>query len=152
VKRIVATILLLLAFGFIRLPLEKNIEKEEKADKLRNTVLNLDLRERIGQNYYLAALSGLRSPVAMFLWIAAHSAWERTEWGRMAALFDTVTILQPHSLLYWDMSAWHMAWNASIAALEDKKQPSEALRVRAQHQYFDLGKSFLERGIKNNPD
>src|SRR5690606_24728363 len=24
--------------------------------------------------------------------------------------------------------------------------------IRAQRQYFDLGRNFLERGIKNNPD
>jgi tetratricopeptide (TPR) repeat protein len=27
-----------------------------------------------------------------------------------------------------------------------------ALRVKAQREYFALGKDFLERGIKNNPD
>jgi hypothetical protein len=45
-----------------------------------------------------------------------------------------------------------MAWNASVAAMQDEKQPSEALRIRAQRQYFNLGRDFLERGIKNNPD
>jgi uncharacterized protein HemY len=50
------------------------------------------------------------------------------------------------------MAAWHMAWNASVAALQNEKQPSEALRVRAQRAYIQLGKNFLERGILNNPD
>jgi hypothetical protein len=70
----------------------------------------------------------------------------------MAGLFNTVTTLQPHSLLYWDIAAWHMAWNASIAALQDKHQPSEVLRERARRQYIQLGKDFLERGIRNNPE
>jgi len=70
----------------------------------------------------------------------------------MAALFNTVTTLQPHSLLYWDIAAWHMAWNASIAALQDKRQPSEVLRERSRRQYIQLGKDFLDRGILNNPD
>ena len=42
--------------------------------------------------------------------------------------------------------------NASVAVLNDKTQPRLALRVRAQREYFALGKDFLERGIKNNPD
>jgi hypothetical protein len=50
------------------------------------------------------------------------------------------------------MSAWHMAYNASVAAMQDEKQPSEALRIRAQRQYFQLGKDILERGIRNNPE
>ena len=45
-----------------------------------------------------------------------------------------------------------MAWNASVAALNDRTQPREALRVKAQREYFALGKDFLERGIRNNPD
>src|SRR5205809_6463683 len=45
-----------------------------------------------------------------------------------------------------------MAWNASVAAMNDKNQPRLALRVKAQREYFALGKDFLERGIKNNPD
>ena len=45
-----------------------------------------------------------------------------------------------------------MAWNASVAAMNDQRQPRLALRVKAQREYFALGKDFLEHGIKNNPD
>lgn len=145
-------VLLLAGFGAAILPFQARLAAEAKAANFRSTVLNLDLRERIGQMGFLAALSGFRSPLAAFLWIEAHSAWENTEWGRMAGLFDTVTTLQPRSLLYWDMASWHMAWNASVAAMQDEKQPSEALRIRAQRQYFELGRDLLERGIRNNPD
>jgi hypothetical protein len=86
------------------------------------------------------------------LFIQAHVAWERTEWGRVLLLFRQVTTLQPRSLLFWDMAAWHMAWNASVAAERDPGQPNAVLRRKAQREYFDLGKDFLERGIKNNPD
>jgi hypothetical protein len=55
-------------------------------------------------------------------------------------------------LLFWDTAAWHMAWNASVAAMNDRTQPRLALRVKAQREYFALGKDFLERGIQNNPD
>jgi hypothetical protein len=54
--------------------------------------------------------------------------------------------------MFWDMAAWHMAWNASVAARENPKQPNEALRIKAQREYFNLGRDFLERGIRNNPD
>jgi len=139
-------------FGFIKAPVEKSLDAAQERARLRNAPLDLGLRERVGQMGFLAALSGFRSPLAAYLWIEANNAWERTEWGRMAGLFDTVTTLQPRSLLYWDMAAWHMAWNASIAALQDTSQPSEALRIRSQRQYFKLGRDYLERGIKNNPE
>ena len=145
-------IALLAVFGAIKMPLETSLDASQKAAHLRKTVLDLSLRERLGQMGFLAALSGFRSPLAAYLWIEAHNAWERTEWGRMAGLFDTITTLQPRSLMYWDMSGWHMAWNASIAALNDKSQPSEALRIRNQRQYFKLGEDYYKRGIKNNPN
>ena len=139
-------------FGAAILPIQSRLNNDARAAHLRKTSLNLDLRERIGQAGFLAALSGFRSPLAAILWIQAHTAWENTEWGRMAGIFDTVTTLQPRSILYWDMSAWHMAWNAAVAAMQNEKQPSEALRIRAQREYFRLGRDFLERGILNNPD
>ncbi len=142
----------LLVFGAVRLPLEHAVNKQHRDAYFRGAELGLDMREQIGQLAYLAALSGFRSIVADMLWIKAYTAWERTEWGKMALLFNNVTALQPRVLMFWDMSAWHMAWNASVAALDDESLGREAVRVRAQRQYFDLGRDFLERGIRNNPD
>ncbi|HEY8903125.1 MAG TPA: hypothetical protein VIM48_05430 [Chthoniobacterales bacterium] len=150
--RAAIAILLLLIFGGVRLPLEIRLAQEQQAAGFHSTALNLPLREQIGQAGFIAALSGFRSLVAAYLWIEANSAFENVEWGRMAGLFQTVTTLQPKSILYWGMSGWHMAWNASVNAYEDKSQPSEALRMRAQRQYWNLGRKFFEDGLKANPD
>jgi hypothetical protein len=151
-SRAAIAILLLLIFGGVRLPLEIHLAQEQRSAGFHSATLNLPLREQIGQLGFVAALSGFRSLVAAYLWIEANSAFEKVEWGRMAGLFQTVTTLQPKSILYWDMSGWHMAWNASLYALEDKSQPSEVLRERAQRQYWNLGRKFYEDGLKANPD
>ena len=151
-KRKLLVLALLLLFGGVKLPFELRLDVAQREAYFRGTKFDLSLREQVGQMGFFAALSGFRSFIASLLWIEAHTAWENTEWGRMAGLFETVTTLQPRSALYWDMAAWHMAWNASIAAFEDKNQPSEALRIRAQRQYFKIGREFLEKGIRNNPD
>jgi tetratricopeptide (TPR) repeat protein len=143
---------MLIAFGLIKLPAERAIEMQHRQEHLRGVELNLDLREKIGQLGFVAALSGFRSIVADGLFIQAHVAWERTEWGRVLLLFRQVTTLQPRATLFWDMAAWHMGWNASVAAFNDRTQPRLALRIKAQREYFALAKDFLERGIKNNPD
>jgi hypothetical protein len=150
-RSLVALLMVAVAGAFL-LPWQMELQRLSKKARFRTTALDLSIREQIGQSGFIAALSGFRSPVAAFLWIDAHMAWERTEWGRMEALFNTVTTLQPHSLLYWDIAAWHMAWNASAAAQQDRKQQSEVLRERARRQYIELGRDFLERGIRNNPD
>jgi tetratricopeptide (TPR) repeat protein len=150
--RVSIVAVMLIAFGVIKLPVERSTEMRHRQENLRGVELNLDLREKIGQLGFIAALSGFRSIVADGLFIQAHVAWERTEWGRVLLLFQQVTTLQPRAILFWDMAAWHMGWNASVAAFNDRTQPRLALRIKAQREYFALAKDFLERGIKNNPD
>ncbi len=142
----------LIALGTLKLPVERDLAALHRQELLRGVEFNLDLREKLGQLGFIAALSGFRAIVADGLFIQAHVAWERTEWGRVLLLFRHVTTLQPRAILFWDMAAWHMAWNASVAAMNDQTQPRLALRVKAAREYFALGKDFLERGIKNNPD
>ena len=150
--RTAIVILSVLLFGAARLPLEHRLSERHRALHFRAVDFNLDLREQLGQLGFVAALSGFRSLVADAVFVQAHVAWERTEWGRVLLLFRQVTTLQPRAILFWDMAAWHMAWNASTAALNDRTQPREALRLKAAREYFQLGKDFLERGIKNNPE
>jgi len=151
-KRGVVIVLAILAFGAIRLPLERALLEAHRQLRFRNVEFNLDLREQVSQLGFVAALSGFRSLLADAFFIQAHVAWEQTQWGRVLLLFRQATTLQPRAVLFWDMAAWHMAWNASTAALNDPAQPREALRIKAAREYFQLGRDFLERGIKNNPD
>lgn len=142
----------LLLFGAAKWKFEQRLTEMHRAAFFHGAKLDLSLRQQIGQAGFLAALGGFRSVVADFLWIEAHTAWEQTQWGRMALLFNNVTALQPRNVMFWDMAAWHMGWNASVAALENPKQPREALRVKAQREYFKLAEDYLLRGIQNNPD
>jgi hypothetical protein len=141
-----------LSFGALRVPLEHTLTETHRRLHFSAVDFNLDLRDQLGQLGFVAALSGFRSLVADALFIQAHVAWERTEWGRVLLFFRQITTLQPRAVLFWDMAAWHMAWNASTAAMNDPHQPRQALRLKAAREYFQLGKDFLERGIKNNPD
>src|SRR5213596_550893 len=150
--RLLLVLVTLIVVGAIKLPVERDLAVIHQQEHFRGVEFNLDLREKLGQLGFIAALSGFRSIVADMLFIQAHVAWERTEWGRVLLLFRHVTTLQPRAILFWDMAAWHMAWNASVAAMNDQKQSRLALRVKAQREYFALGKDFLERGIENNPD
>jgi hypothetical protein len=151
-KRAVIAIVLLLLFGAARLPYEIHLQKIQQAAGFNSATLNLPLRQQLGQMSFVAALSGFRSLVAAVLYIEAYETWQKLEWGRLAGLLQTVTTLQPKSTLYWDMAAWHMAWNASVAAMENKDQPSKILREREARKYWELGKKFYEDGLRNNPD
>ncbi|MBV9008236.1 MAG: hypothetical protein JO354_03575 [Verrucomicrobia bacterium] len=113
--------------------------------------LKLGVRERIGQSAYVAVLGGFRSVIADLLFIDASAAWERTDWTQLLLRLRQATELQPHSIMFWDVAAWHMAWNASIAAERDETRAPSA-RLRASREYIQLGRDFLERGVAHNPD
>ena len=151
-RNFIILLLLVVVFGAVKLPLEHDLALQHRQLHFRRVEFNLDLREQIGQLGFVAALSGFRALVADVVFIQAHVAWERTEWGRVLLLFRQATTLQPRSILFWDMAAWHMGWNASVAALNNPAQPRQALRVKAQREYFAVARDFLERGIRNNPE
>lgn len=150
--RFTVALAVLLIFGLVRLPIETRLNDEYRAAFFHGAKLNLGLRQQIGQLAFLAALGGFRAVIADGLWIQAHADWTRTEWGKMLFIFNNVTALQPRNLMFWEVAAWHMAYNASVAAMNDTKVPRMALRLKHQHEYFLIGKDLLERGIANNPD
>jgi tetratricopeptide (TPR) repeat protein len=152
VKTILWILAGLVGFGLIKVPVEHQLAAAEHEAGFSVNPLNLGLREQLGQQGFVAAFSGFRAIVADILFIQAHVAWENTEWSRVLLLFRQATTLQPHAVLFWDMAAWHMGWNASVAALKNPNQPRAALRVKAQREYLALAKDFLERGIENNPN
>jgi hypothetical protein len=149
--RLALILALLVAWGAARLPLELNLQRQSVQAHLHSASLDLDLRDQLGQLGFAAALSGFRSIVADFVFIQAQVAWEQTEWSRLLLLLRQTTALQPHGVMFWDMAAWHMAWNASASVMSDESQ-SLAVRRRKQREYFSLGRDFLERGIRNNPN
>lgn len=151
-KHRLLAIAILVVFGILKMPIERQIEHEQRDLHYHGQKVNMDVRLRVGQLGFVAALSGFRALVADVLWLESHTAWTRTEWGRMKGLFDAVTSLQPRNLTFWDMSAWHMAYNASVAARQNEEEPHEALRLRAEREYWKIGERYLLDGIQSNPD
>ena len=149
--RLVLVLVIVIGSGALRLPIERALQAQHRQLHFHGAQLDLSLREQIGQLGFAAALSGFRSIVADIVFIQAHVAWEQTEWGRVLLLLRQATTLQPRAVLFWDVAAWHMAWNASAAAINDQTQPL-TLRLKKQREYFAIGKDFLEHGIRNNPD
>ncbi len=61
-KRPAIAIGLLLVFGAARLPLELHLQKEQQQAGF-NSVRTLSLRQKISQESFIAALSGLPAPI-----------------------------------------------------------------------------------------
>ena len=143
-------ILVLLAWGIVKLPIEARLEKRMQDTRLGGFQPTASLRQQAGQGGFIAALGGLRAAVADMLWIHAHMAWQDVQYGRMKLLFDTCTAMQPRRVSFWDLSAWHMAWNG--AAHIENNEPDPVARRGKMREFFKLGEDFLLRGIESNPD
>src|SRR5207247_11128055 len=90
VTRTIIVLAVLIGLGFLKLPIERNLAELHRQEHFRGVEFNFDLREKLGQLGFVAALSGFRAIVADGLFIEAYSAWENPEWGRRFVLFRRV--------------------------------------------------------------
>ena len=146
----VLAILVLLAWGVVKLPVETRLTADMETARLGGFKVTASLRQQAGQAGFIAALGGLRAPVADLLWIRAHVAWQDVQYGRMKLLFDACTAMQPRRTMFWDIASWHMAWNGAAHVELNTKDPEE--RRRKMREFFKIGEDYLLRGIENNPD
>jgi tetratricopeptide (TPR) repeat protein len=131
---------------------EQNISREQDLLRYRGITVTRQLRDKLGQGLTIGVLSGMRSVVADFLWLNTTLAWENEQWFKMEGYINLCTSLQPRSITFWDIGGWQLAWNASVAAAQDKKQPNELRRLRAARFWIDKGLDVYLRGIENNPE
>ena len=66
-RRTILGLLMILAFGAVRMPFEARLEAERKALYFHGAKFNLSLQERVGQMAFVAALSGFH-PQTLLLW------------------------------------------------------------------------------------
>jgi len=126
------------------------IQETQHSDKPTN--LARAVRDDIGQSMAIVALGGFRGLAANFVWLNVHQAWTDRDWARLRAQAEIVVQLQPRSVYYWDMGAWHMAWNASTSWERYMSEPNASRREIEAHRWIEIGRDFLYRGIKINPE
>lgn len=137
--------------GIASASLETKIKANLRDEGLLPTPLNITIREKIGQDSYAMALGGLRTIVAFSCNLRAFTYFEHQDWARVEDTYKTVVTLAPHTIYYWDTAAWHMATNAA-GDVRDDESLSPLRRDQLRKGYIDKGRSFLKRGIENNPN
>jgi hypothetical protein len=137
--------------GFLRMPVEANLSGTLAEQRLTAPKLEIGTREKIGQTSSAVALGGLRTLVATFLNLRAFTFFTEQKWEEVARTYGLVVDLAPRTRYYWETGSWHQAYNAASYYLNDSKLPP-LRRKEAWRSSIFAGKSFLERGIRNNPD
>jgi hypothetical protein len=113
--------------------------------------LQIGTVEKIGQTSAAVAFGGLRTLIATFLNLRALTYFSEKRWDDVADTYDTIVDLAPHTRYYWDSGYWHMAYNAASYYMYDSTL-APVRRKEAWRSSILKGRSFLERGIRNNPD
>jgi hypothetical protein len=137
--------------GFLRMPFEAALAKSCVEQRLTAPKIDIGTREKIGQTSSAVALGGLRTLVATFLNLRAHTLFTEQKWPEVARTYDLLVDLAPRTGYYWESGSWHQAYNAASYYLNDSKLPPLRRREAWRSSIF-AGKNFLERGIRNNPD
>jgi hypothetical protein len=145
-------ILIIAVPAWLLTPLQRQIHRERDELKYGGMIINRELRDQIGQGLAIALLAGFRGVVADFIWIRSHSHWEKKEWVLQAEAIENTVKLQPQSTLFWDVGAWHMAWNIGYAERVDPGNATEAQGIARERIWHLRAKVFLERGLQNIPN
>jgi hypothetical protein len=149
----IAGLLVLLVWGLIKSPIETHMATEHQRQQFGGYKLSASLRQQAGQAGFVAVLGGLRSAVADIMWLRAFTAWQDAQYGRMKLYFDICTSLQPHREEFWDVAAWHMAWNAATYVEDRDPNITDPLeREREKRKYWKIGEDYLLQGVENNPN
>ena len=143
--------LLLGLWAPFKLGWEQSIARTQDALRYRGVEMTRQLRDQLSQGLTIGVLSGMRSVVADFIWIEVTIDWETKQWFNMEGFINLCTALQPRSITFWDIGGWQLAWNASVAAMEDRTQP-DLRRIKASRFWIDRGLEVYKRGIENNPE
>lgn len=152
-KRAILPLLILLAFGALKAPLEQTLIATQRSLGFQLARLNGNTRAQLGQAGFVAALSGFRALMADLLWIRAGTAFEQTAWSRMELLLHSATQLQPRAVVFWEMAHYNMAYDAATAMRSGSNPlPTAALRRKAELGYIRIGETFLHDGIAFNPE
>ena len=140
----------LLAFGATRFPLEKSLGDQLREAGLAPSPLEIGTRDKIGQTSSAVALGGLRTLVATFLNLRAFSFFQEQRWDDVSDTFEMIVDLAPRTRYYWETGSWHSAYNAASYYINKSDMP-HLRRREAWRAAIYRGRTFLERGIRNNP-
>lgn len=145
-----ALVWLLAAWGTV--PLQERIERQRWQLKFGGATVTRQMRDVLGQGMVIAVLAGFRGVVADFVWIASHADWEQRRWFQQYNKMQMATLLQPRSVLFWDVGAWHMAWNIGYAERTDPANRTLAEGIKREMLWHQRAEQFLRRGIQNVPN
>ena len=149
--------LLLVVAGSLRIPLERDMEREFEEQGFRDWSPGLSSRDQLTQAAFVGALGGFRSLVASAYHLKAHNSFVKKNWGEVERYRTVTASLQPKFWSYWDLAVWDMAWNAYGHYRGEAEEYGNDFRGWhieniIMPTYLQKGIDFAKRGLEWLPD
>lgn len=146
----VCVVAALAAVGKMRMSFEQELTQSMKQARILTPSFDMQSRAGLSQKGFVASFGSLRPTLAAVAALGSAKHHARSDWPELERSFETVVLLDPYNPYYWDLGAWHMAYNASTSSRDDSVLPPIS-RERLYQQWTQKGSAFYERGIAANP-
>lgn len=150
VPRLLLVLLLLAAFGVVRVPVEQSLRDRLVAANLLLPPPARSALEQMGQSALMGTLGGLRSLVATFLTLEAYDHFGVKAWDDLRQTYQIITALEPRDETHWVSVVWHLGINATANMESDERLPAFERQRRFQQYAFEAI-DFAERGLEQIP-
>ena len=152
IRSIFAALGVIAAAGALRMPFEQELTRGFRQQGLLEEPLDINVKEKIGQNSMVVALAGVRTLVAAFTHLQTTEKFTKALWNDVEDHAETTVRLSPRTPYYWDIGGWHIGYNAAAACRSDPALWKSKLRAEAEaRRWVEKGREFFERGARNNP-
>lgn len=141
----------LLAAGAGRMNFEQEFTEKLRERNLAPPAINVSSWNRMSQSSLAGTFGGLRSAMAFFTSLSAHSHFENQEWYELKKDYEVITALDPYNSFYWSSGGGHLAYNAASWARSQRDQP-EIERLTIEREYLEAGDAFLREGLRYLPE
>lgn len=148
--QIVCVIVALAAVGQLRMTFEQQLTADMKEARVLTPSFDMQSRAGLSQKGFIASFGSLRPTLAAVAALGSAKYHARSDWQELEKSFDTVVLLDPYNPYYWDLGAWHLAYNASTSSRDDVSLPP-LMRERLYKEWTQKGSDFYDRGIAANP-
>lgn len=151
ILKFLVVLVVLVFFGWLRMPFEQRLSQQLTDAHLLSPSFDRESRASLSQKGFVASFGSLRPMLAAFTALSTTNYHGKSDWEGLEEAIDTTVLLDPYNAYYWDLGAWHLAYNASTSCLENEELPP--LRRRWLFEdYINKGDQLYVRGIAANPD
>ncbi|PQJ29017.1 hypothetical protein [Rubritalea profundi] len=137
--------------GWLRMPFEQRLSLDLTEAHLLSPSFDRESRASLSQKGFVASFGSLRPMLAAFTALSTTKHHGNNDWENLEQAIETTVLLDPYNGYYWDLGAWHLAYNASTSSLEnDGLAPLQAKQLF--EEYIHKGDNLYTRGIAANPN